>query len=192
MNMWKLIIIFIVLFPVLVFADDYEDDDYPWAVGWSMGISDFSQSNRENIYNNGVTGTFTFEFHLQNYFAFGMKTGFLHFNHKQYSGDNLNIGYINLCATFMVDTKKPFRPFFFFGPGIYSQSSDGTTYQHGDGTTVYYENDRRLNAGIFAGVGFEVLFRKSIGITTSLNYHIISASDTIDILGGELGLKYYF
>ncbi len=193
--MKKLFIILLILFPMIVFGYDYDyddEDDFPWAVSWSMGFSGFEQNNREDLFQDGVNGAFTVEFHMQEYFAFGFKTGFFYFNHKQRSSSDLQLGFFNLMATFIVNGPSSFRPFFFFGPGMYSQDADSYSSYDNDGNTVYYDYDSRYYGGFTAGVGFEVLFRRSFGITSSLSYHKIFTDDDIDIIGGEFGIKYYF
>ncbi len=187
-----MIIILLVLFPMLTFGYDYEEDDFPWSVGWSIGLSAFDQENREDIYQDGVQGAVTVDFHLQDYFAFGFKTGFLYFNHKNRSSSDLNLGYFSLIATFIVNSHRSFRPFFFFGPGIYTQDADSYTSYDNNGNVVYYDYDNRYFGGFAAGAGFEVLFRRSFAVSTCLSYHRVNSDDAMDLLGGEFGLKYYF
>lgn len=192
MKMKKLLIIIILFFPVLVHAYD-QSDDFPWSFGWSLGIASYSDDIAGDNYNDGVTGSLSFDFHLQDYFAFGMRTGFLYFENRYAGYSDAQIGYFNICASFYMSANKHFRPFIFFGPGIYSFSDEKYSRYYYDGNTVYYDRDsRQVNAGLVMGTGFDVMFGRSFGVTVFMNYHRISATDPIDIIGGELGLKYYF
>lgn len=190
--MKSLLFILILLFPAILNAYTRQDD-FPMSISFYLGIISHDSDHRSGINTNGATGSVNIDFHLEDYFAFGMKAGFVYFDNRYIAFDALQIGYFAVSSSLTLNTGKPLRPFLFGGLGIYTENYESHIRYDPDSNVVHYNRHRRhISPGYLLGTGLEVSFRKHVSVAFSLCYHKIIGNSDLEMLSGELGLKYYF